>query len=180
MEVRSFMFHNMQGEYRTVFFCNWILHSIDDKNRIVCHAKNVENPGLFVMGKMAKIMLLLWKDFGQNFTLAESLWSIPCLQKSWKYHRWWCSTIIKHAVCLNINPNLVSLWIGLISMASTLCCSPCVIWKRKKNWIFCSSMREALVWLMQYLPYFTIISVWLSRNRDLQSQIQWCWTCTKG
>ena len=28
---------------------------------------------------MLKITLLLWKDFGKDFTLAEGLWSIPCL-----------------------------------------------------------------------------------------------------
>ena len=32
------------------------------------------------MRKMSKITLFLWEEFGQNFTLAEGLWSIPCLQ----------------------------------------------------------------------------------------------------
>ena len=37
------------------------------KSRRICYAK------------MLKITLLLWKDFGHNFMLAEGLGSIPCL-----------------------------------------------------------------------------------------------------
>ena len=44
------------------------------KSRIICYAK------------MSKITLFLWKDFGLNFTLAEGLWSIPCLYLSWFNH----------------------------------------------------------------------------------------------
>ena len=39
-------------------------------------------------------MLLLWKLFGQNFTLVEGLWSIPCLmQKCWE-SRYFCGRIL--------------------------------------------------------------------------------------
>ena len=90
LEVKSFMFHNVQGEYRAVIALKWFAPNLvfswsvfpemrDDKNHTVCHAKNVKNHAWFVIQKMSKIPLLLWKDFGQNFRLAEGLWSIPCL-----------------------------------------------------------------------------------------------------
>ena len=34
---------------------------------------------IFILPKMSKIMLFLWKNFGQISTLAEGLWNIPCL-----------------------------------------------------------------------------------------------------
>ena len=49
----------------------------DDENHTICHVKNVKNHVLFVMWKVSTITLLLWNDFGQNFTLAEDLWRIP-------------------------------------------------------------------------------------------------------
>ena len=46
------------------------------KNHTVYYAKN---SAWFLMQKMSKTALLLRKDFGQKLTLAEGLWSIPCL-----------------------------------------------------------------------------------------------------
>ena len=45
----------------------------DGKYRTVCLAKNIENHAQFVMKDILKIMLLLWKDFGQNFMLVVGL-----------------------------------------------------------------------------------------------------------
>ena len=45
----------------------------DDVNGTICYAKNVENKAQFVMQKVSKITLFLWKDFSQNFTLADGL-----------------------------------------------------------------------------------------------------------
>ena len=79
MEERSFMFHNMQGEYRAVIALEgfvtepYILTCLEmtklcslacqkcQKSRIICYAK------------MLKITLLLRKDFVQNFMLVEGL-----------------------------------------------------------------------------------------------------------
>ena len=88
MEVELFMFNNVQGECKSVISLKWfatesciqlIWYALRWQIRTVCHAKNDENHALFVLWKMSKITLLLWKDFGKNFTLVEGLWSIPCL-----------------------------------------------------------------------------------------------------
>ena len=73
LEVKSFMFHNVQGEYRAVIALRWFStesciqlicipwderwqksHSLScqkcQKSRMICYPKNVENPATFVEG----------------------------------------------------------------------------------------------------------------------------------
>ena len=81
LKVKWFLLHNVQFENRAVKALKWFAtesyiqlmwmpwdESLScQKSRIICFAK------------MSKITLYLWKNFGQNFTLAEGLWCIPCL-----------------------------------------------------------------------------------------------------
>ena len=71
------------------YFINLPWHKIQPKS---FHKNSViyDKKAQFVMSKVSKITqnvfsknveitLFLWRDFGQNFLLAEGLWSIPCL-----------------------------------------------------------------------------------------------------
>ena len=63
---------------------SWSNMPWDDTNDTICYATNFKIQEQFVMQKFSKIMLFLWKDFGQNFMLVEGLWSIPCLSTARK------------------------------------------------------------------------------------------------
>ena len=62
----------------------WIFYSVDlactdmtKMHNLLC--QKCYQSGTVCVAKMSKITLFLRKDFSQYFTLAEGLWSIPCL-----------------------------------------------------------------------------------------------------
>ena len=79
MEVRSFMYHNMQGEHRAVIalerfateFC--ILTCLEMTKLYSLACQKCRKSHIICYAKMLKITLLLQKDFVQNFMLAEGL-----------------------------------------------------------------------------------------------------------
>ena len=73
---------------------------------------------------------------------------------------------------LNKSYYLVSLCIGLMSMASTLKSSPLLNWYMEKNLMFLSIVMEDLVLLMQYRPYIRDMVDCSVSNKILRAKIR--------
>ena len=59
---------------------------------------------------------------------------------------------------------------GLMSMASSLSLLPLVTWYQLRYCMWWSMISNALVWLIQYWPYFWDNRGSWDKNRDLQNK----------